>query len=440
MIAPVMLTMMTPMISRRILGTGRTAYALRKFSSAINGLGTTPSAAAAAAAYALTAKRQSVTPSTTSDHGTVVKGEVLDLAVDLRTARPGDTIDSPYELTVSESMYDFWSCCFHSQDRISTSRPFARRLGLQDRILPFSLVLFLTSSMTHADAAKVQVGFGQSIYHWPAFAGDTFTKSFRVESIRNTSDGNHSIFHILCSLKNQRGRICMTSDKRMIFEFPVPESNVVSTPNPGPGHQLFRDHLLGKSHILHDELGSQSLASLFAGQLIRHTMNRSITLSQSQQLASLARLTHPRHFDTRRYDPLTEIFVPGGLVLGLTMSASYRDLHEILHEEITNVSFINNLHPGNVVSAITYVQKLDDTLPGDLESLVVRTFGIKNFDVVAELDNVALPLELFEGKPLKPKEIERICKEQCPKLSNKIVVVIDRHILRQASRREIFLL
>jgi hypothetical protein len=132
--------------------------------------------------------------------------------------------------------------------------------------------------------------------------------------------------------------------------------------------------------------------------------------------------------------------VPGGLVLGLTMSASSRDLHEILHEEIINVSFINNLHPGNVVSAITYVQKLDDTLPGDLESLVVRTFGIKNLDVVKELDNVPLPLELFEGEPRKPKEIEKICKQRCPKLSNKIVVVTDRQILRQASRREIFLL
>lgn len=422
---------------RLIVGTSRTVHVLRKFSSAINGLGTAPSAAAADHS---SAKRRSTTPSNSPDGGTVVKGEILDLAVDLRTSRPGDTIDSPYELTISESMYDFWSCSFHSQNRISTSRPFARRLGLQDKVLPFSLVLFLTSSMTHADAAKVQVGFGQSIYHWPAFAGDTFTKSFRVESIRNTSDGNHSIFHILCSLKNQRGRVCMTSDKRMIFEFPVPESSVVSTPTPDPSHQLFRDHLLGKSHILHDELGSQSLAPLFAGQLIYHTMNRSITLSQSQQLASLARLTHPRHFDTRRYDPLTEIYVPGGLVLGLTMSASSRDLHEILHEEIINVSFINNLHPGNVVSAITYVQKLDDTLPGDLESLVVRTFGIKNLDVVKELDNVPLPLELFEGEPRKPKEIEKICKQRCPKLSNKIVVVTDRQILRQASRREIFLL
>jgi hypothetical protein len=69
----------------------------------------------------------------------------------------------------------------------------------------------------------------------------------------------------------------------------------------------------------------------------------------------------------------------------------------------------------------------------------VRTFGIKNLDIAQELDGISLPLELFEG-PLKPKDIEKICKEKCPVLSNKIVVAIDRIILRQARRKEIFLL
>jgi len=36
---------------------------------------------------------------------------------------------------------------------------------------------------------------------------------------------------------------------------------------------------------------------------------------------------------------------PGGLVLGLTLSASARDLHEVLHEELVECSFVNHLHP-----------------------------------------------------------------------------------------------
>jgi acyl dehydratase len=127
------------------------------------------------------------------DEGVFLIGETLDSAADLQSFRPGDRLDIPYELTVSESMQDFWQSAFHAQDRISTSKPFCRKMGLQDRVLPFSLALFLTSSMTHADSAKVQVGFGRVNYLWPCFAGDTFTKTFTVESMRNTSDGHHSV-------------------------------------------------------------------------------------------------------------------------------------------------------------------------------------------------------------------------------------------------------
>lgn len=86
----------------------------------------------------------------------LVTGVVLDHAVNLRTVRPGDRLDIPYELTISESLQDFWFACFFDQSRIHCSTPFCRRMGLQDRVLPFSLALFLTSSMSHADAAKVQ--------------------------------------------------------------------------------------------------------------------------------------------------------------------------------------------------------------------------------------------------------------------------------------------
>lgn len=32
-------------------------------------------------------------------------------------------------------------------------------------------------------------------------------------------------------------------------------------------------------------------------------------------------------------------------MLGLTLSASARDLHEVLHEEVIECAFINHLHP-----------------------------------------------------------------------------------------------
>jgi hypothetical protein len=378
-----------------------------------------------------------------------VWGEVIEHAIDLRSARPGDKISIPYELTVSESMQDFWHSAFHLQDRISTSTPFARKIGLQDKVLPFSFVLFLTSSMTHADSAKVQVGFGKASYIWPCFPGDTFTKSFEVHSIRNTSDGNHSIFYFTCNLINQRNRICMTADKRMLFEFKVPESNITTDKlSSSSGHHidscphLFIDHLISEGSTLH-ELGSQSLTKLYPGQLIFHPMNRSLTLTQAQQLASLARLTHPRHFDIRRYDPTTEIMIPGGLVLGLVSSAASRDLHEILHEELLSCSYVNSLHPKDVVSAMTFVNSIEPTNgPGDLETVHVRTVGVKNIDLVRELTvDRGLPLELFTGKIKSTRaDVEKVCNERIPALSNKIIVIFDRKLLRQARKHDVFLL
>jgi len=142
-----------------------------------------------------------------------IKGEILDYSINLRTSRPGTEIKVPYELTLTDALSEFWQASFYSQDRIHTSTPFARALGLQDRVMPFELVLFLTSAMSHEDSAKVQVGFGRCIYHWPVFAGDTVKKTFQVTRVRNTSDGNHSIINFNCKLINQRGRVCMSADK-----------------------------------------------------------------------------------------------------------------------------------------------------------------------------------------------------------------------------------
>ena len=84
--------------------------------------------------------------------GKTITGKVIDHAVDLTRARPGESIDVPYEVTISHSMRDFWQSAFYSHDRINTSTPFARSLRLQDQVVPFHLMLFLAGSMSHAGA------------------------------------------------------------------------------------------------------------------------------------------------------------------------------------------------------------------------------------------------------------------------------------------------
>jgi len=376
----------------------------------------------------------------------MVRPTALDLSVDLRQSCPGDVIDVPYELTISEGMLDFWHGAFHDQNRISTSTPFARKIGLQDRMLPFTLVSFLACSMTHADAALVQVALNNAVYHWPAFAGDTFTKTFEVRSVRNTSSGDRSIVNFTCNLKNQRGKVCMTANKQMLFPFRVGENGHVSSSHAETKESIprssmdqdLKNHILSKADTI-QSLGNQSLAALNPGQAILHSMCRSLSFSQSQQLASLAKLSHELFFNSYKYDPSAEILVPGELVHGLVVSAASRDLHEVLHEEVHNVSYINHVHPGDTISAITYVNSIDDSIcTGDLECVNITTLGVKNVNLKDQIDK--LPLEIFHSDNSTTKGIERICKEKCPELSGKIAVYLKRQIIRQTKRKNMFLL
>lgn len=265
-------------------------------------------------------------PESTCNHSVV--GEIIDHVVDLKNARPGETIDLPYELTVASSMRDFWQSAFYSHDRINTSTPFARSLGFQSEVIPFGLMLFLASSMSHVDYAKLENGHSNAKYLWPVFAGDTLKKRFIILSLRPTSDGRHSIYRIHCEMKNQRGVVVFTCEKTMLFPFHVVRPSEIQVKEPSLTEKNdFLDHLIQKADVL-QTLGSQTLTSLRPGQLIIHTLTRPLSETQCMQLSSLARLTHERHFNTRLFRR-DEMFVPGGLVLGLTCSQASRDLHEV---------------------------------------------------------------------------------------------------------------
>jgi hypothetical protein len=183
-------------------------------------------------------------------------------------------------------------------------------MGLQDQIIPFSMMLFLAGAMSHADQAKVQVGFSKARYHWPAFAGDTFTKRFTIKSLRSTSDGNNSIFRIGCDLFNQRDVRLFSVEKAMLFPFEVSApSNIEIEHDSEDDKNEFLDHLITKSDVL-QSIGSHSLTTLRPGQLILHALTRPVGLESAMQLATLARLTHERHFNTQSFK-IGDLYCPG---------------------------------------------------------------------------------------------------------------------------------
>ncbi|CAN0091991.1 unnamed protein product [Hapterophycus canaliculatus] len=85
------------------------------------------------------------------------------------------------------------------------------------------------------------------------------------------------------------------------------------------------------------------------------------------ELSSLARLTHSRHFDTLKHG-VDGLAVPAGLILALSTSLSARDLHEVLHEELMYANFINPFRPGDAMSSVTYVQRVEQHPNGEIVS------------------------------------------------------------------------
>lgn len=160
----------------------------------------------------------------------------------------------------------------------------------------------------------------------------------------------------------------------MMFPVKVPQSEVILPRSQETQSNQFIDHIVQQADVL-QSLGSRTFSSLRPNQLILHSLTRPISETQSMQLASLARLTHERHYNTRLFKR-EELLVPGGLVLGLTCSVASRDLHEVLFEELLECSFPNNLSPGDTVGALTYVHSLEENVSGDIEAVNIRTIGI----------------------------------------------------------------
>lgn len=265
-----------------------------------------------------------------------MKGNVVDQSIDLRTARPGDVIDVPFEITVNQSYRDFWQSAFYSYDRINTSTPFARSLGLQDEVLPFNLMLFLCGAMSHADKAKFQTGFRDAVYHLPGYAGDTFKKRFVVRKLRATSDNKHSVIKLHCEMTNQHSLVVFSCEKTMMFPFQVPPSDQEVVADAGAHRSHFLETLVQQASLLQTQ-GSQTMTTFRPGQLLLHVLARPLTLTHTMQLASLARLTHEKHFNMIK-NSADELLVPGGLVLAMTSSLTARDLHEVSHTNLLIVT------------------------------------------------------------------------------------------------------
>lgn len=366
-------------------------------------------------------------------------------APDLSKARVGQRLEVPYEITVNNSWSTLWSSAFFDQNRINTSAPFAQSLGLADQIMPYSMMFFLTGSMSHVDETKevLELATRNAVYLQPAYAGDTFRKVFHIRGLRAAKDGKATIVTIKCELFNQRDEKVFSLDKLMLYPVATNANTHIRPPEskPAPPESgLLRQVLEGVSQMA----GSGSSAShsiLKEKSLILHSMGRMIGKSMAWSLSTLFRMTHPSLYNSN----LTgNMIVPGSLALASTLATSSSDLFEVLHEEVTETAFPNKMKPTDVISGMTFVKnikQIDTSGSSALEEADVCTIGLKDFDI-RNLNKVDLPVDLFSlGSSMKYSELEAFLKQQAPMLSGKIVCLAQRKLIRQSpSSSQIFLL
>lgn len=363
-----------------------------------------------------------------------VVGQPRAHGLDLSTAQPGQLIASPHELTVDDSWRTTWTASFPTANRMVTSKPYARAWGLPDRALPPSLLLNLTLCMSvepFSQNCRLHLGIQDAVQLNHASAGDTFRNYIRLDSIRNTSRGDASVVHSTHVLVNQHGDCVYRLAKVSYFDPVSALPRQVATPDPATRSWFDQS---ATTSTFQDSLHTggptepPSTTPLTEGALILHSMVRPIGWSENLLLTTLVRNTHPVHFDSEHY-PRDEILVSGGFVQAMAFAVGETDLRQVLCETVEHASHINTVTPEDRVGAITRVlsvRNVSDTL----ERVRVKTLGLKNVDVAVELAGVPIPGKLFDPTPATPRDIEALCRRECPELEGRIALQASRSLLR----------
>jgi acyl dehydratase len=253
-----------------------------------------------------------------------VFGQVADKALDMTRVRVGQKLDVPYELTISTGFRDIWHSTFYQHDRVYTSDSYARSLGFDQALLPFSMLLSITGSMTHVDdrLEVLDLGFRNAVYRRPAYPGDTFYKTFYISGIRETSESQNSIVTVHCDLSDANtSETVFSVDKIMMYPIQRRQNTYAAGE---PSHTHFNSQVKDQIVSNYSYMSTSStLSGLTPGQLLLHGMCRPMGRSTAMELATLLRWTHPLLYNLKRYD-FDELVVAGGLVLASAHACSAR--------------------------------------------------------------------------------------------------------------------
>jgi citrate lyase beta subunit/acyl dehydratase len=363
----------------------------------------------------------------------VIEGRVPRYGLDLASARVGQVMECPVEITVDAGWRTLWQASFPSSSRIHSSSEYARGWGLDDTALPFGMLLNLTLCLAvepFSESCRLHLGLEDARQEACATIGDTFRGYVRIESMANTSRGDASVIRTTHILMNQRGERVFRLSKDSYYDI-LPGELPRKKASPNSQYAGLFGHA-PQTHRRRIEAcaappeGPRS--PLTAGEVILHPPVRPIGISENLLLTTLFRNTHPVHSDTQHFGH-DGLIVCGGFVQALAQACSEREFRPILDERLERSHHINPVAPGERIGAISRVLDIQP-ISEHLEEVRVQTLGLREIDVASELAGLPLPAELFSPAETKPSDIQSLCAEYCPQLENKIALRALRVLLR----------
>jgi 2-methylfumaryl-CoA hydratase len=304
---------------------------------------------------------------------------------------PGDVYAHPWDVTVDEGMLALFAASFQDAVPVYASRAAARALGLRDRpVHPLVLLNLGLSFSVHdvseraiAHLAYIDVRFPEACY-----PGDTVRASSRVIAVKPVSSGDKGVVHVRTQLVTDAGTLVCSFDRKALVRAGSGSDNRP----PDPPHdivQLDADPPRAPAVLL-GELPPAPRRGGFAwywddlvvGDVIVHSVGRTVSEAEHMQLTTLARNSHPLHVDERYCQTgsfaKTRV-VYGGLVLAWALALSSRDT---AGNAVWDLGLDEGAHPSGVLAGDTLyaATKVIAKEPRGLHagSVALRVVGLKN--------------------------------------------------------------
>ncbi|MFO7999708.1 MAG: hypothetical protein R6U46_00580 [Marinilabilia sp.] len=349
--------------------------------------------------------------------------------LDLDKVFVGKEIVSRYNLTVDESVLSMWSGFMPISSYPENSREFAGRLGYHQIFLPYGFLLNLTLSLgvenfSHSSVLKLELR--DALYLNPAFPGDTFSCSIKIDDVRPARRPGHSIIESSHLLFNQKGEPVFSLGRVSLFPPVTPRKTIEPQQRSTFHNNRFKEQILARTRSIKME---NVVLRFSRGDLLLHPYVRPIGKSENLFWATYLKNIHPSHYNYQRYQP-GEIVISGGIVLAMVASIAGREFRQILVQQINNAFHVHPVFAEDRVGAFSFVEDVRQVMPG-FEEITIRTFGIRNMDTEHDLGDVAFPSSLFTSRIERPSEVRQIIEANCPILEDKVCCMINWSILRK---------